>query len=239
MIKITVDDRELRKALAAFPEEIKRASRNALNDLTRQIQKEYRTTLPGKFAIEKRVFVDRQVYIGPGDLATKDSLRTRLSIQGPGGQQSTLAKFEDGGQKRPVRSAHLAIPAKDIRAAGGHVLPQYRFKNFMPLVELSGTFTKLRRKGGKFVAGKTLNLGKRTIGQRGSFLINLKSGQTALAQRPRGAGSLKVLYVFQTQTPIPVSLAFERDAMASAERNWQKHMSLAIEHALKRTGLRE
>lgn len=228
---------ELERALATAREEIPRAARNALNDTARAIQSDFRATLPGKFVLRRKQFAERQVYFGNEDKATKEKLEARLRIQGPAGKVSTLAKFELLGEKR-AREGRLAIPARGIRSAGGHVKAGYAFKNFMPLVEMGGQYTKLRRRRGRLVAGKTLTSKAQLVGRRGSFVVTLPSGDQALVRRERGSRAVELLYTFRPITPIPRSLEFVQDATKSANHWMPRKIAEAIDYALQRASLK-
>lgn len=224
---------ELERALMAAPAEIARAARNAVNDTAREVQRGFRGTLGEKFSLTRRPFVERQVYLTP---ATKQNLAATVSIQGPGGGESFLTKFEADRTKHPRRSSTLAVPAREIRERGGHVQRGLGLKSFLPLATIGGTYQKFARRKGRLVPGKVISTNTRRVGKRGTFLITLPSGTQALARRPRG-GSLELLWYFMPQTPIPTSLRFEADAMRIAEKVFPSILDDAISHALRRAGL--
>lgn len=228
---------ELQRALKRAPEELRRAARNTLNDAARDVQRDFRKTLPGKFVLKRKTFAERAIYFGREDQATKEKLEARLRIQGPGGKVSTLAKFERDPEK-VGRNGRMAIPSKDIRTTGGHVAPANRFKNFLPIVQLGGAYTKLRRRRGQLVAGKTLRSGSREVGQRGSFIITTRTGVEALARRQKLGRGLQLLYVFRRTARIPNPLRFEQDGARFAREALPVRATQAIEHALRRAGLK-
>lgn len=230
---------ELARRLAQAPEEVLRATRNSLNDTARAVQSDFRATLPQKFDVKRRTYIERSIYFGAEDKATKEKLEARLSVRGPGGKPSVLNKFEADRKKLPRGGGRLAIPSHDIRTTGGHIRAGTALKNFLPIATLGGSYTQLKRRKGRLVAGKTLTTHNRLVGQRGSFIVPLKSGYEALARRRRGSKrDIELLYVFQPQVEIPDNLAFLNDARRSAYKWAPVKLNEAVDFALRRAGLK-
>lgn len=218
--------------------EVPSAVRNALNDTARDIQRDTRAGLNKKFDVRKKSFIERQVYIAPEDKATRDKWSTRVQIRGPGGQTSTLEKFESVG-KKVARQGRIAVPAKDFRTGGGHVKPEIALDKLLPLVQMGGQYTKLRKTKGGLVRGKTFTSKQQLVGKRGTFLVTLKgSGLEALVRRakgqPKGWNKTEILWVFKKSVDVGKPLRFVFDATGLANRFLPVRAGEAIEAALKR-----
>lgn len=229
---------EVQALLKGVAYEIPSAVRNTLNDTARDIQREARVGLHKKFDVKKKTFVERQIYIGPEDKATREKWSARVSVRGPGGQASTLEKFESVG-KKVARQGRIAVPAKAFRTTGGHVKPEIALDKLLPLVEMSGQYTKLRKTRGGLVRGKTITSKRQLVGKRGTFLVTLKgSGLEALVRRakgqPKGWNKTEILWVFKKSVDVGTPLRFVLDATGLAQRFMPARAVEAIEAALKR-----
>jgi len=226
---------ELQRGLAGAKGEIASAVRNTLNDTARDAQREFRGTLSTKFDVRKKTFIERQVYFGKEDQATKEKWSARLKIQGPSGKSATLEKFQEDKIKR-AKDGRIAVPVREIRTGGGHVKPSVAWNKLTPLGTMSGRYTKLKKTKHGYKPVKELNSPTRTVGQRGTFLVTLKSSKLeALVRRRPGKGrGIEVLWVLKKYTPIPTSLGFDQDITAMAKKHLPVRAGQAVEHALKR-----
>lgn len=228
---------EVQRMLANLGPEAARATRNALNDTARDVQRDFRATLHSKFDVRKKTFIERQVFFGKEDQATKDSPIARIRMKGPGTQQSTLEKFERD-KKKTALNGRIAVPARGIRTGGGHVRPDAAWAKLTPLVSLGGSYTRLRKTKDGLKRGSTFSSGTRIVGQRGTWLINLKSGYQGLVRSERGKKNrgLELLWVLKPDTDIPNPLNFVADSRKYAVIHLPTRVTQAIEHALRRMG---
>lgn len=238
--------KELEDALAKAPQEIKRAARNALNDTARRVQADVRATLPGKFDIRKKTFINRQIKTGGDMFATKEKLEAKVALVGPAGQDSTLQKFEDRvnpGKLKKARSGTLAVPAADIRTRGGHVKPQWAWNKLTPLGTAQGRYNRIsisKKRGVRYKGkGRTTSSKRQIIGKRGTFVVRLKTGFDALVVRRRGGDrGLDVKWIFKPQVSLPPSLGFQESSRGAAFKWLPIKATEAVEHAMRRAKLK-
>lgn len=90
-----------------------------MNRTIDEAQSAIRASLPEKFTLRRKQFVERTVYRKPGeDFATKAKLEARVRIHD---ERDVLAKHEKGGRKVPREGRALAIPV-DVRRTKADVV---------------------------------------------------------------------------------------------------------------------
>lgn len=228
-VKITVDDRLVRDALKNVPDEVNRALRNALNDTAREGQRVAQDLIAREFDVRQKAFVLNTVKIEKSDRATKEKLEATVRIDP---NRDLLAKFEEGEQKTTIGGGkYLAVPVRDIRTKGGHVLPRFAFKKFQPFA-LASSLTSVRLRGMQRVRDRQ----PRLVGQGGSFFVRLRDGRPALAIS-KGKRGFRILYFFHPTQRVDTRLHFVENVGAAMESAWPANAEDAVGHALKRAGL--
>lgn len=87
----------------------------ALNSTANAVQQEIRKTLPTSFSMRKPEFISRTIYRKPGeDFATKAKTSAAVRVNDDP-KRDHLAKFEEGGDKRPTSGSAVAIPLPGVR----------------------------------------------------------------------------------------------------------------------------
>jgi hypothetical protein len=105
---------EVAEAVKGLGRQIPFARMLILNRLANAAQAETRKGIEARFTLRRRDFVLKTIYRKPGeDFATKtegeSAVRVRDTPQGKG-VPDFLAKFEEGGDKRPREGSSIAIP---------------------------------------------------------------------------------------------------------------------------------
>lgn len=234
-IQVSVDTRPLIEALRTLGRELPRATRNTLNDLAREAQAKIRAGAAQEFNVLRPAFLNRAVYVGPGDRATTEKLIARVSLAGPA--PDIYSQHDESGDGRKVvrQGRNLVIPARAIRTTGGHVARGMRFSDFKPFVTQGGAATSLRRKGGRLVGGKSTQLRGQVVGRRGAFFVTLRSsGLPALMQRQRGEASPRLLYILKPAVTLPRRFAFHTWAEQAIAASYDAIVARELDRALKR-----
>lgn len=117
---------DARRELAAIGRQIPYAASVALNTIANKAQADIRSRLPGNFMLRRPQFIANTIYRQPGvDFATKTRLQAAVGVHPT---RDMLAKHEEGGSKRPTRSARLAVPVNVPRTGAGLVKAAYQLK---------------------------------------------------------------------------------------------------------------
>lgn len=105
---------------AFYADQVPFANSLALNNLSKQFQADQVRNMNRTFNVRRRTFVNRAVKIKP--FATKRRPYAQIQIEPPGGpsRADILAKFEEGGTKRP-RTSRLAVPDEVRRTGTGFI----------------------------------------------------------------------------------------------------------------------
>jgi hypothetical protein len=185
----------------------------ALNKTARDFQKEEKEQLTGSFSLRRRTWAQRHVKIGQGDNATKRNLEAKVRFVAPGDPARTdvLAKFEEGGVKRPVSGSRIAVPREKARIKG---LQQERLKvfDFQP----------------HGASGRVLKGLHRTL------MIKEPGGRGVILQRHgRGRGTLRILFSFHSSVKIEPKLKFRETAERIGKKQVVKNFEEALEHAIR------
>jgi len=120
VIQVTpkINSRRLRRDLKRDRGQIPFAMANAINDTMKQGQTAVRANLRRKFTLRRKQFIERSIKINRSDFANKRKLTARLHLEE---RADFLAKFEEGGEKRPEQGRFLAVPIDVKRSAAGIV----------------------------------------------------------------------------------------------------------------------
>lgn len=236
MLAVKVNTGPIEKALAAFPDEIKKATRNAINDTLRQnVQPDIRSHIVKVFDVKRVSFILNTVKIPRDGFATPGNLRGFVQLDP---SRDVLHKFEAGDDKVATRGAkYVAKPGREIRTTGGHVKPSLALARFKPFTEASALHAKTltgRTRGGGFSSVRDTR--PRLVGQQGTFFLRHRgTGNPLLVQR-RGT-TLRVLWLFVPRVEIDPDLQFVRVGGESAQFAIVRHTVDAIAYARKRAGL--
>lgn len=196
---------------ALFADQIPYATATAINSTAVEGQKDQRRHQRRVFDVRRPTWVDRAVKIKP--FANKRRLYADIAIDAPGGRSDILAKFEEGGRKRP-RGESIAIPQEARRTKAGVVSRSQRPRAF------------------KFRASKK---GGALIGEKRTMLIRDQSGRGVIVQRVgRGRHVTKrVLYALEPVVPIKPVLGLQRNIFAAVRRSFGYHFRGAFERAVR------
>ena len=118
MIEMTVDKQSLEAALAAIGNvgpSARFAASIGINRTLNEAQDAIRAGLGGRFTLRREAFIKSTIYRKPGeDFASKTTLSGGVRVNPA---RDVLAKFEEGGTKRPQSGKALAIPINVKRNA--------------------------------------------------------------------------------------------------------------------------
>lgn len=189
-----------------------------VNNLMKHGQAIVQGNLSREFTLRRKPFIERTVKVR--EWAKKTSLVAEIGIDP---ERDVLAKFEEGGRKRPQGSA-LAVPIAVRRGKTGIVIKSMRVREL-----------QLR-------AHRTSKGQVQLKGLKRTFAVKGPSGGAILqrvGRRPRGGASLaeeiargtvRVAYAFKRSVPIPANLRFVETFMKDAT-NWSTFMEAAWERA--------
>lgn len=201
-MKLTVpDSTALKRDLAAIGRQAPYAASVALNTLANAAQRDIRAQLPGHFMLRRPQFIANTIFRQPGvDFATKTKLQAAVGIHPT---RDMLAKHEEGGSKRPLRSARLAVPVNVPRTGAGLVKAAYQLK----ALRTNQRAFRVDPRGGDPVIAEQLGRGKNA--------------------------RIRVLYVLKRAVWLKPRLQFHETAERTIERDWEGAVHAGIARALE------
>lgn len=207
-INITADTSEAVQLLQTADRQLPFAISKALNETANEVQKAQRLEVQQHFTLRHPTFILNTIKIFPQERATKDRLTVVIRIDP---DRDFLAKFEAGGEKRPLVGQFLAVPA--AIASKHDIIP-----------------SSLRPKALQ-IQPHTTSAGKIQLkGLQGTYII--ESGRfSGLFQRKGGVSRL--LYAFKKEVPLPASLHFEDTANDVAKDVWEQNFAEAFNFAME------
>lgn len=231
---------EWQRLLRSTPGEMRRATRNLVNDLARAAQAMIRERAAGPFDVQRPAFLKRSIYIGPEDKATSEKLIARVRMHPDASSQVYTQHDISGPGTKAVRvGRNLVIPARGIRTTGGHVQRGMRFADFKPFATVGGSASLLRKRGDQLVHRGTKTLRSQVVGRKQSFFVTLRGpGLTALMQRVRGQSAPRLLYVLKPAVRLPPRFEFHRWATEGVDRSFQRLVERELANAMRRLGMR-
>ncbi len=207
MINVQVDTRGADAFFAAFKGQLAFATSVALNRTAEDGQAAVRARLGGEFTLRRKTFIERTIKIENRDRATKTK---PFVIVGVDAARNVLAKFELGGQKKPLAGKALAVPIDVKRNKSDIVTKSQRIKSL-----------NLRK-----VQGKTG--GVRIQGDKRTFVAG-----GAVLQRMGRRGKVRVLYAFKASVPIQPDLRFEETVVRTVSARWRPNFEGAFAFAIR------
>lgn len=200
-----------------MPYAISRGINATLDDAQREVRAHLHD---GTFLLRRPEFIERTIYIGRDDRARKDRLSGTVRVNP---DRDFLAKFEEGGDKRPETARSIAVPVFKQQSPGLIISrgdPLF-LKKLMASLDRTGAAQGRvgRRRGApKRLLQQKVYLVKNA---RGTFVIErISPTQT------------RVLYSFERSVPIKADLRFGPIALQTAERTWEANMGRALEEAI-------
>lgn len=207
MIQITVSTREFESQLTALNEDqLPFATSLALNNTAKGAQGAIRDGVQERFII-RRDWVLLQIKIPRFSKKVDTPMSVTITTTPPG---DFLDKFEPGGTKRPRLGTAIAVPI-DARPSRAAIVPD----------DLRPKRLNLREQG------------RRVIGDRRTFLLELRNGRRGIFQRVGpGRDGVRLLYWLTPSVPIPASLRFVRTATEFVDELWAVNFEEAWARAL-------
>ncbi|HEY9227404.1 MAG TPA: hypothetical protein VIP11_12195 [Gemmatimonadaceae bacterium] len=214
---------ELIATLAGFAGQIPYATALALNSTGNSAQRAVRAVLPTEFTLRRPDFIERTIYIGPDDRATKDRLACTVRVHP---QRDVLAKFEEGGEKKSTSGKSLAVPVFRENA------PMLIIRKGDPL-SVRKLFESIeKRKGRVFKGRRKQKDGTAPINYGRVFLVHNASGTFILERQRPGPQGNRVLYWFRKSVPIEDRLHFVATARDAALASWDENFGAALDRAI-------
>lgn len=251
MIGVEIDERPVKEALRSLHrDQVPYALAQAINKTGVQGQEKVRDRMAREFTQRRKTWMDRSIKIGRGDFATKQKLRAIVKVETPGAKDRSdvIAKFEDGGTKRPKDGRRLAVPDEVKRTGKGVISKTQRPKAFD--FELIGTGPDgtqvFRGKKKTFMVKRPDGTGGiyqrtgRKTGKRGRRRADQGRRMVSdlFSRRTRDA-NVRTLYRFTPDAKIDTRLHFtetiEGVVKARFSRNFDEAFAKAIEGGRFRT----
>lgn len=215
--------------MSGLANQIPYATSVAINTSLDRAQTAIRAKLPGEFTVRRKDFIEKTIYRSRQDFATKRKLIGAVRVN-PARDQ--LAKFEEGGVKRPQGGKSLAVPV--VRQAA----PKMVITRGSPLA-LGHVMALIEHQGGKQVGP----LKPRILRRKGQkiilpalsesfFVLHSAKGNTIVMQR-KGKAKPKAIYAFVPEVPIPPSLHFVETASRSVLDTFTDDAEAAIAKAIE------
>jgi hypothetical protein len=246
MISIKVDTSRVQAMLKDLPGELNRATRNALNDIARDVVKREQQEIGSVFN-SPRPILARQVKVT--QKATSEQLDAVVKIVGdePGGKGSwvtnTLTPHIPGhSAQRKLKAFERAIGKAGFPGGGGYLVPsrttpQSRAESGAQISKMlndMGVFKNIDGFTSTTKAGKVKYLwgqvgGTWGIWNKSKWMAQVRGG----GRISRTFGALEFLVV-QKRPTYRKRFEFYRIGRDHAGKVARKHLALAIEHALRR-----
>jgi hypothetical protein len=213
---IQVDAREVLSFFETLSRQTPFAVSKAINALMVHGQGIVQAQLSTEFTLRRKTFIERTVKVR--QWANKRALIAEIGIDPT---RDFLAKFEEGGRKRPIDGTALAVPIAVRRnKPTGLVIKNMALRSLqLRKHRTSGGMVQLKGLQRTFaVKGPTGGAVLQRVGRKGK-------GTATLAEEI-ARGSVRVVYAFKRSVPIPANLhfieTFQRDANA-----WPQFMEAA------------
>jgi len=205
-------DATIRGINAVF-RQIRFAATNALNDTVFEARDTERNLIEGDFIV-RREWVLQGIQVPKGAKATRDNLETELVLEA---KRDFLAKFEEGGIKRPRGGHSLAVP-HDESFRRSQVVPKGK-----------------RPKALAFKLHRTSTGKAQFKGEQRTFIIEKSTFERGIFQRiGRGRRSdIRLLYWLTRAALISPDLHMERTAREVAVKSYQRHFNRRFIEALR------
>ena len=127
-INVQVDDKAVTDALKDFAKQIPFAMSKALNDTANDVQRSIQDSLSQRFTLRRPDFIKRTIKRNREDFATKTKLEAIVRVDPT---RDILAKFEEGGTKRPTKGTAIAIPTENVRRTKAQIISQQNRPAFL------------------------------------------------------------------------------------------------------------
>lgn len=185
------------------------ATSRAVNDIALEAREAMRNRAAGAFIIRRPWVVAKGAF--PVTLSKRKDEVKRATIRlDP--KRDFLGKFEEGGQKRSLTGAKLAVPIT-ARPNPRAIVPK----------RLSVRALNLR-------AHRTASGKVQLKGEQRTFVV--KTATNSLILQRRGRDNVRVLYAFKRSVPIRPTLHFYDTIDAYVRANWDRVAGEALRYAI-------
>jgi hypothetical protein len=194
----------------------------SLTDTAKAAQHEVRRQMPRKFNLFNPKFLPSGVRIIPAD--KREAFPESVVYS----RDDWMALQEEGGKKRPQRSAHLAIPtaahAAASRTGSGKIKKAARAKSLLRLKAATDA-AAAGRKGGR---------GNKGTGTPKPFYLKARNGHEFIVKREaRGRPKLETLYHFERDAGIKARWNFEKTVTGVARSKFLKLFNKRFQKAIQ------
>jgi hypothetical protein len=198
-VEVTVESRAVRDMLKGLESQAPFAMSLALNNTANDVQAAIRKGVQSRFTLRRPDFILNTVKIAKDERATKAKQEVTVHIDPT---RNILAKFEEGGEKRPREGTHLAIPVA-IKRNKNDIIPRARYPR--PLLQ-----SKAGLAGRVFATAVGI---MKTVG-RGA------------------RASTSVLYLFRTSVRLPAKLRLVQTSNETVDKVWKTRAIEAVDRAI-------
>ena len=218
---------EVNALLAKLPANARYGAALGMNRTMDEAQAEIRRGLSGKFTLRRKSFVENTIYRKPGeDWATKDKLEARVQVNA---DRDQLAKFEEGGDKRPRSGKALGVPViGGARPTKGAVVPE-KFKLKTLFFSQQGLLSQARS-----IAGAKKRSGRNALLKASAKKYVSMNGKVFEIIGTKRAPRLKLLWVFRPSVRIAPKLRFAETGKRVIASRAEPNVSGAIEVEIMR-----
>lgn len=208
----------------------------AINETAKGFQKKQRQHQLRVFTARRPRFIERAVKIKPfSNKRQWPDVHAVVKIDPPGGQARAdiLAKFEEGGEKRPRDGSSLAIPTTDLKRTKTGIVPRskrprsFGFRRHGRGPEATVYVGKKRTFLIKYHDGETGGIYQRT-GRRSRRRSGRRSARAVLGRDP----SIRTLFRFTPRASIDRRLKFFENARGHVRANFSRNFHEAMRRAL-------
>lgn len=210
MISVTLDVANALATLTAWEQtQVPFAMANTLNDLAVDFQTQEFLHEADIFTLRRPDWVRRSNKIT--HFANKAELFATVTVSPPGApnRADIIGKFESETEKTSIRPGGLlAVPIGARRGKTNVILPSQRPKAF-----------------------NFRQVGKRILGDKGTFIVTLADGRQMILQR-HGKNQVQALYVLTPQVPITPDLEYLKTAEWTVANRFQQRFDARWQQAL-------
>lgn len=230
---------ELNELVAQLPRKTLFAVSMGMNRTMDEAQDAIRKRAASKFTLRRKTFVEQTIWRRPGlwphgDFANKDNPHSAAVRVNP--DRDFLAKFEEGGSKRPRgggvggagdKDRALAVPVGARPSKGAVVPTKYTLKALFFGQQSIGSQAKS-------VYGKRQGVRKTLLKRSVAQDVAVINGKVFQVQGTKNKPKLNLLWVFKKATWIKPDLQFIKTGREVIERRAEANVAGAIEIEMTR-----
>lgn len=235
MIAISVDVGQATGMTAAMMKQVPFAASRAVNVTANDFRDIMRRSLPLRFTIRKRGFMERQINVTKYSDKREAEIHAVVSTgarEGSGTRRDLLGKFEEGGTKRSADPTNpVAVPSVNLRTSPQRSIPLAMYPKNLRLVPRKGVVGIIPAKSHVTKRGVVQLKGlRRAFVLDPSTMFGVKTW--GIYQRVNKS-TVRLLWTFKRSVPIPRRLRMLELARTAVPALWSENFAKSFADAMR------